>query len=57
MLVYIVDTHSYMSYYEQYLEFDPFITPSEPSNPWISENTDYWEQESSMYVHHSCHHK
>lgn len=32
------------------MEFDPFITPPEPSNPWISDNTDHWEQESTTLV-------
>ncbi len=41
---------SYLSYFEQYMEFDPFITPPEPSNPWISDNTDHWDQESTTSV-------
>ncbi|KAK2184347.1 hypothetical protein NP493_269g00000 [Ridgeia piscesae] len=39
---------SYLSYYQQYAEFDPFMTQPDPSNPWISDNTDFWEVESSM---------
>ena len=41
---------SYMNYYEQYSEFDAFITSPEPSNPWISDNVEFWEQELTTYV-------
>jgi len=41
---------SYMNYYEQYSEFDAFITSPEPSNPWTSDNVEFWEQELSTYV-------
>ncbi|CAF4424124.1 unnamed protein product, partial [Adineta steineri] len=34
---------SYVSYFEQYAEFDPFLTACEPSNPWITDSTDLWE--------------
>ncbi|CAF0778972.1 unnamed protein product [Didymodactylos carnosus] len=36
---------SYINYYEQYSEFDPFMTTCEPSNPWISDSIDLWELE------------
>ncbi|CAF2384768.1 unnamed protein product [Rotaria sp. Silwood2] len=36
---------SYVSYFEQYAEFDPFTTSCEPSNPWIVDSTDLWELE------------
>ncbi|XP_022700723.1 regulator of G-protein signaling 7-like isoform X1 [Varroa jacobsoni] len=36
---------SYMSYFEQYAEYDAFVTPAEPSNPWISDSTEMWEAE------------
>ncbi|XP_023239166.1 regulator of G-protein signaling 7-like [Centruroides vittatus] len=36
---------SYLNYYEQYQEYDPFITTPEASNPWISDNCDFWELE------------
>jgi len=39
-----------MNYYEQYSEFDAFITPPEPSNPWISDNAEFWEQELTTLV-------
>ena len=39
-----------MAYFDQYVEFDPFITPTDPANPWISDNTEFWEQELTMYV-------
>ncbi|CAF3394844.1 unnamed protein product [Rotaria sp. Silwood1] len=36
---------NYVSYFEQYAEFDPFITSCEPSNPWIVDSMDLWELE------------
>lgn len=36
---------SYMNHYEQYQEYDPFITPPETSNPWISDSVEFWEAE------------
>ncbi|CAF0913419.1 unnamed protein product [Rotaria sordida] len=36
---------NYVSYFEQYAEFDPFITPCEPSNPWLVDSTELWELE------------
>lgn len=34
---------SYISYFEQYREFDYFLTPPEYPNPWTSDNTEFWE--------------
>jgi len=45
-----VSVCSYINYYEQYLEFDAFITTPDPSNPWISDNVEFWEQELTTYV-------
>lgn len=39
---------SYLAYYEQYAEYDTFITAPDPSNPWISDSTDFWEQEKTL---------
>ncbi|RWS04446.1 Regulator of G-protein signaling 7-like protein, partial [Dinothrombium tinctorium] len=36
---------SYCTYYEQWSEYDPFITLPEPTNPWINDSTDFWELE------------
>ncbi|CAL1265858.1 unnamed protein product [Larinioides sclopetarius] len=36
---------SYVHYYEQYVEYDPFLTPPEYSNPWISDSTEAWDME------------
>ena len=33
--------------FEQYNELDPLISTPEPSNPWISDQTDYWDAEKS----------
>ena len=40
---------SYISFYEQYVEYDPFVTSTEPPNPWISDTLDFWEQDKSGY--------
>lgn len=36
---------TYCTYFDQWAEYDPFITPPEPSNPWISDSSDFWELE------------
>ncbi|CAG9759989.1 unnamed protein product [Ceutorhynchus assimilis] len=36
---------SFVAYYEQYLEYDPFFVPPEYANPWVYDNTELWEQE------------
>lgn len=41
---------SYISFYEQYVEYDPFVTCTEPPNPWISDTLDFWDQDKSGYV-------
>uniref|UniRef100_A0A8C6TAD0 Regulator of G protein signaling 7b n=1 Tax=Neogobius melanostomus TaxID=47308 RepID=A0A8C6TAD0_9GOBI len=38
---------SLIGYTEQYLEYDPCLTPPDPSNPWISDDTTLWELEAS----------
>ncbi|XP_054271547.1 regulator of G-protein signaling 7 isoform X2 [Macrosteles quadrilineatus] len=35
---------SYISYFEQYSEYDSFFTPPEMANPWISDSPDFWDQ-------------
>lgn len=36
---------SLIAYTEQYVEYDPLITPAEPSNPWISDDITLWDIE------------
>lgn len=36
---------SLIAYTEQYVEYDPMITPAEPSNPWISDDVTLWDIE------------
>lgn len=37
---------SYISYYEQYSEYDYFLTPPDLPNPWhTTDNTEFWEAE------------
>uniref|UniRef100_A0AAY4ATS7 Regulator of G-protein signaling 7 n=1 Tax=Denticeps clupeoides TaxID=299321 RepID=A0AAY4ATS7_9TELE len=38
---------SLLAYTEQYMEYDPFLTSPDPSNPWISDDTTLWELEAS----------
>uniref|UniRef100_A0A8C9A411 Regulator of G protein signaling 6 n=1 Tax=Prolemur simus TaxID=1328070 RepID=A0A8C9A411_PROSS len=38
---------SLIAYTEQYVEYDPLITPAEPSNPWISDDVTLWDIEMS----------
>ncbi|XP_067894271.1 regulator of G-protein signaling 6 [Heterodontus francisci] len=38
---------SLVSYAEQYLEYDPLLTPQDPSNPWISDDSTFWDMEAS----------
>ncbi|XP_076604341.1 regulator of G-protein signaling 6-like isoform X1 [Chaetodon auriga] len=38
---------SLMSYTEQFMEYDPFVSSVEPSNPWISDDTSFWDLEAS----------
>ncbi|XP_064173722.1 regulator of G-protein signaling 7 isoform X6 [Anguilla rostrata] len=38
---------SLLGYTEQYVEYDHFLTPPDPSNPWISDDTTVWELEAS----------
>ncbi|KAH3854989.1 hypothetical protein DPMN_097549, partial [Dreissena polymorpha] len=41
-------TESYVSYYEQYAEYDAFCTPADPTNPWITDSPEYWDQDKTM---------
>ncbi|XP_039190059.1 regulator of G-protein signaling 6 isoform X1 [Crotalus tigris] len=38
---------SLIAYSEQYTDYDPFITPVEPSNPWINDDSIFWDLETS----------
>uniref|UniRef100_A0A671W7L3 Regulator of G protein signaling 6 n=1 Tax=Sparus aurata TaxID=8175 RepID=A0A671W7L3_SPAAU len=38
---------SLMSYTEQFMEYDPFVAAIEPSNPWLSDDTAFWDLEAS----------
>ncbi|XP_069065051.1 regulator of G-protein signaling 6 isoform X2 [Pleurodeles waltl] len=38
---------SFIAFSEQYVEFDPFLTPADPSNPWISDDMTLWDLEMS----------
>ncbi|CAM1292876.1 RGS7 (predicted) [Pycnogonum litorale] len=42
----VADT--YVNYFEQYQEYDPFITIPDPSNPWITDSTEFWELEKQV---------
>ncbi|XP_019765423.2 regulator of G-protein signaling 7 isoform X1 [Dendroctonus ponderosae] len=34
---------TFIAYFEQYIEYDPFFTPPEYTNPWVYDNTELWE--------------
>ncbi|XP_051951746.1 regulator of G-protein signaling 6-like isoform X2 [Xyrauchen texanus] len=36
-----------MTYTEQYLDYDPFVSVPEPSNPWVGDDITFWELEES----------
>ncbi|KAM6968623.1 LOW QUALITY PROTEIN: regulator of G-protein signaling 6-like [Tautogolabrus adspersus] len=38
---------SLMGYTEQFIEYDPFVSTTEASNPWISDDTSFWDLEAS----------
>ncbi|TNM94816.1 hypothetical protein fugu_017575 [Takifugu bimaculatus] len=38
---------SLISYTEQYIEYDPFVTTPELSNPWLSDDPSLWDLEAS----------
>ncbi|XP_034756411.1 regulator of G-protein signaling 6 isoform X1 [Etheostoma cragini] len=38
---------SLISYTEQYMDYDQFVTAQEPSNPWTSDDPSLWELEAS----------
>ncbi|XP_062037088.1 regulator of G-protein signaling 6 [Lepus europaeus] len=38
---------SLIAYTEQYAEYDPFVTPAEPANPWVSDDITLWDVEMS----------
>lgn len=39
---------SYISYFEQYQEYDPFLTPTEVPNPWLSDSAEFWDYEKQV---------
>ncbi|XP_036816018.1 regulator of G-protein signaling 7-like isoform X2 [Oncorhynchus mykiss] len=41
---------SLLSYTEQYVEYDPFFTSPETSNPWISDDITIWELETRFWL-------
>uniref|UniRef100_A0AAY5EX84 RGS domain-containing protein n=1 Tax=Electrophorus electricus TaxID=8005 RepID=A0AAY5EX84_ELEEL len=36
-----------LGYTEQHVDYDPFLLTPDPSNPWISDDTTFWELEAS----------
>lgn len=34
---------TYVEFYQLHYEYDAFLVPAEPSNPWVSDSTDMWE--------------
>ena len=40
---------SFIAYFQQYAEYDAFITSPDPSSPWITDNTESWDQERTLW--------
>ncbi|XP_052131686.1 regulator of G-protein signaling 7-like, partial [Frankliniella occidentalis] len=40
--------HRYISFFELYIEYDPFFTPPEVQNPWLSDSAEFWEYEKQV---------
>ncbi|XP_050548118.1 regulator of G-protein signaling 7 isoform X2 [Daktulosphaira vitifoliae] len=43
----IADT--YITYFEQYAEYDPFFTPPEFTNPWLLDNIEVWDVDKNLF--------
>ncbi len=43
-----VALESLMQYCEMFCEWDPMVTPPQPSNPWTSEDPSFWSINSPM---------
>ncbi|KAJ8966619.1 hypothetical protein NQ317_000618 [Molorchus minor] len=39
---------SMVQHVEIYMEYDPILTPTQPSNPWVSEDLTYWQLNSPL---------
>lgn len=39
-----------MKYSEQFLSNDPILSGCLPSNPWISDDPDFWDLNAKLYV-------
>uniref|UniRef100_A0A670I5J2 Regulator of G protein signaling 6 n=1 Tax=Podarcis muralis TaxID=64176 RepID=A0A670I5J2_PODMU len=44
---FLFSCYSLITYSDQYIDYDPFITPAEPSNPWINDDAVFWDLETS----------
>lgn len=46
-------TQSYLNFFRQWAEYDPFIAQPVPSNPWVNDSTELWDSErQTKNVHH-----
>lgn len=39
-----------INYFEQYVEYDAFLTAPEWPNPWTSDTTELWEQDKQRLL-------
>lgn len=46
---------SLISYTEQYMEYDAFVTAPEPSNPWTSDEPSFWDLENRYQTRPQVH--
>lgn len=38
-------TQSYLGYFTQWADYDPFVAQPVPSNPWVSDSSELWDSE------------
>ncbi|CAL4065975.1 unnamed protein product, partial [Meganyctiphanes norvegica] len=41
---------SFISFWEQYQEYDPFLTPEDPPNPWVTDCQETWDVDRTLEI-------
>lgn len=39
------------TYFDTYVEYDPLMVPPQPSNPWSTDDSTFWQLNNSLLVH------
>lgn len=47
---FVSNTFRIVKYCEQFCSNDPIISGCLPSNPWVSDDVDFWELNAKLYV-------